>query len=131
MVCALAVATVACDDGEEAGGTGANQPFFADDPAATDDPDRTAGTDDEDPSGDAGGADAPHELTGEVLATATGADGSLPLRLELNAVRRQGSTVSITFGVTNQGDDRWQVAQFFSGPDRDDVDTSSTLAGFR
>lgn len=126
VVCALAVATVACDDGEEAGGTAANQPFSTDDP---DGPDRTADTDEEDSSGDAGGANASQELTGEVLATATGADDSLPLRLELNAVRRQGSTVSITFGVTNQGDKRWQVAQFFSGPGRGDVDTSSTLAG--
>lgn len=53
----------------------------------------------------------------------------MPLRLDLNAVRRQGRTISITFGVTVTGEDRWQVASFFQGQGREDVDTRSTLAG--
>lgn len=128
VVCALVLAMGACSD-DDPGAIGAPQPSSTSGPATTDDPDRAADDDDQEEPSNGAGAAVP-ELTGEVLATATGADGDVPLRLELNAVRRQGETVSITFGVVNEGDEgKWQVAQFFSGPYREDIDTSSTLAG--
>lgn len=65
----------------------------------------------------------------DALASSSGADGDTDLLLALNSVERRGQTLNVTFSVTNNSDDNWQVGQFFSGPRREDVDSVFTLAG--
>jgi hypothetical protein len=93
----LVMAVGSCsDDAQEPGD--AAPPTAADDPAVNDDARQPADAQDRPAEAE--------DLTDTVLATATGVDGSTPLRLELHAGRRQGETVSITFGVANEGTER-------------------------
>lgn len=74
------------------------------------------------------GSEPVNETLNSALASSTGADNDVPLTL--NAVERRGDTVNVTFSVTNDGSEgNWQVAQFFDGPRREDVDEAFTLAG--
>lgn len=138
VLCVLLLAAMGCSGDEEPTGEAtreeaAETAVTEADAEAEDEATEVVGDDDVEATEDTqdveeASVEAGEDVTAQVLASATGADGDDALRLDLNAVRRKGKTISITFGVTPT-DSKWQVSQFFSGPDREDVESTHTLAG--